>query len=101
MSVEKRHESQHQTPAGTSVINELFDPAEAAELEIRAALLRGLQDWLSSTELTQTAVAKQLGITQARVSDIKNGKINLFSLDRLIKLAARAGLKPRVELAAA
>lgn len=91
---------QHKTPRGQSVFNDLFDPAEAAELEIRATLLRGLQDWLNSNQATQQAIAKQLGITQARVSDLKNGKINLFSLDRLVKLAARAGLQPRIEIAA-
>jgi predicted XRE-type DNA-binding protein len=41
-----------------------------------------------------------LGIPQARVSDIKRGKINQFSLDLLIRLAARAGLQPKLRLAA-
>jgi predicted XRE-type DNA-binding protein len=50
--------------------------------------------------LTQTQAAKELGITQARVSDIKRGKIGQFSLDMLVRLASRAGLKPRVKLAA-
>lgn len=48
--------------------------------------------------MTQTAVAKKLGVTQARVSDIKNGKINQFSVDKLVKLASRAGLHPRMQL---
>lgn len=96
----KKHNTQHVTPAGRSVFNDLFSPEEAAELEIRAAILRGLQAWLASTQLTQTEVSKMLGVTQARVSDIKRGKIASFSLGLLIKLAARAGLHPRVELAA-
>lgn len=37
---------------------------------------------------------------QARISDIKRGKINQFSLDLLVRLAARAGLHPKVRLAA-
>ncbi|MHB8744565.1 MAG: XRE family transcriptional regulator [Sulfuricaulis sp.] len=41
-----------------------------------------------------------LGVTQARVSDIKRGKITSFSLDLLVRLAARAGLKPKLKLAA-
>ncbi len=44
--------------------------------------------------------AKALGITQARVSDIKRGKIGQFSLDMLVRLASRAGLKPKLKLAA-
>jgi len=95
-----KHAARHVTPAGRSVFKDLFSPEEAAELEIRATLLRGLQEWLAGSGKTQGAVAKQLGITQARVSDIKRGKINPFSLDLLVKLAARAGLHPRVELAA-
>ena len=94
------HEAKHITPAGRSVFNDLFTQEEAAALAIRATLLRGLQDWLTGSGKTQCAAAKQLGITQARVSDIKRGKTNQFSLDLLIKLAARAGLRPRVELAA-
>ena len=95
-----KHKARHVTPAGRSVFNDLFSPEEAADLEIRATLLQGLQDWLKATGKTQAEVAKQLGITQARVSDIKRGKLNSFSLDLLIKIAARAGLHPRLELVA-
>jgi predicted XRE-type DNA-binding protein len=38
----------------------------------------------------------RLGITQARVSEIKNGKINRFSLSMLVRLAGRAGLRPDI-----
>ena len=96
-----KHKAQHVTRAGRSVLNDLFSAEEAAELEIRAGLLRGLQDWLVAYDQTQAEAAKILGITQARVSDIKRGKITQFSLDKLVKLAARAGLHPRIELAAA
>ncbi len=78
----------------------LFDPSRAAELKMRAELLRGLEHWLESSGQTQAKAAKVLGVTQARVSDIKRGKISTFSLDLLVRLAARAGLHPRVELAA-
>jgi predicted XRE-type DNA-binding protein len=43
---------------------------------------------------------RQLGVTQARVSDLKRGKIDRFSMDLLVRLAARAGLKPKLKLAA-
>lgn len=91
----------HITPAGRSALEELFEPEEAAELEMRASLLRGLQAWLAESAQTQTAVAQILKISQARVSDIKHGKISQFSLDKLVRLAARAGLHPRLELHAA
>lgn len=78
---------------------ELFPPERGAELAMRAELLRGLETWLT-TAGTQTAAAKVLGVTQARVSDIKHGRIDRFSLDLLVRLAARAGLHPELRLVA-
>lgn len=87
------------TPAGRSVFQDLFEPGEAEDLEIRATLLSGLEKWLASCRMTQTEAAAVLGVTQTRVSDIKRGKISQFSLDLLVRLAARAGLQPKVSLA--
>jgi predicted XRE-type DNA-binding protein len=89
------------TTHGKSVFYDLFNESEAAELEMRSVLLHGLVAWLRDSGLTQAAAAEVLGTTQARVSDIKRGKINQFSLDLLVKLAARAGLHPRIALKAA
>jgi predicted XRE-type DNA-binding protein len=88
------------TPAGRSVFRDLFSAEEAAELEIRSTLLHGLENWLKNSGMTQVEAARALGVTQARVSDIKRGKINQFSLDLLIRLAARAGLEPKLRLVA-
>ena len=94
------HGPRHVTPAGRSVFYDLFPKAEADELVMRSTLLRGLEQWLKESGLTQTQAAKALGITQARVSDIKRGKISQFNLDLLFRLAARAGLQPKVKIAA-
>ena len=59
---------------------------------MRSTLPRGQEHWLKESGLTQTQAAKALGITQARVSDLKRGKIGQFSLDMLDRLASRAGL---------
>lgn len=50
--------------------------------------------------MTQTEAAKVPAITQARVSDIKPGEISSFSLDLLVRLAATAGLNPKLKLVA-
>lgn len=94
------HGPRHITPAGRSVFRDLFPKAEAEELEIRSVLLTGLERWLSAGSMTQTEAAKILGVTQARISDIRRGKISQFSLDLLIRLASRAGLRPTLKLAA-
>jgi predicted XRE-type DNA-binding protein len=98
--IPSEHGPRHVTPAGRSVFRDLFPDAEAEELEIRSALLMGLERWLKDCDMTQTEAAKVLGVTQARISDLKRGKISLFSLDLLIRLAARAGLRPRLKFAA-
>jgi predicted XRE-type DNA-binding protein len=94
------HGPRHVTPAGRSVFYDLFPAEKAAELEMRAQLLMGLERWLENSRMTQAEAAKVLGVTQARVSDLKRGKINRFSMDLLVRLAARAGLKPKMKLAA-
>jgi predicted XRE-type DNA-binding protein len=71
------------------------------ELAMRADLTRALEAWLRDAGLTQTAAAALLGTTQARVSEIKHGKTKQFSLDLLVRFAARAGLRPRLTLTAA
>lgn len=73
-------------------------PPDGDELAMRHALTRALEDWLAASGLTQTAAAHKLGTTQARVSEIKHGKTTQFSLDLLVRLAARAGLHPRLTL---
>ena len=69
-------------------------------MEMRSLLLMALGRWLANGDMTQTEAAKVLGITQARVSDIKRGKISQFSLDLLVRMASRAGLEPKLKLAA-
>ena len=83
-----------------SVFHDLYPEDRAAEMEMRSLLLQGLGSWLADADLTQSEAAKVLGITQARVSDIKRGKISRFSLDLLVRIAARAGLDPKLKLVA-
>jgi len=83
-----------------SVWHDLYPEDQAAEMEMRSLLLDGLGAWLAESGLTQIRAAKILGVTQARVSDLKRGKISSFSLDLLVRLAAKAGLNPKLKLAA-
>ena len=83
-----------------NVFHDLCSDDRAAEMKMRSLLLQGLGAWLADSDMTQIEAAKVLGITQARVSDIKRGKISQFSLDLLVRLAARAGLDPKLTLVA-
>jgi predicted XRE-type DNA-binding protein len=97
---DSEHGPRHVTAAGRSVFYDLFPAEKAAEMEMRAKLLMGLDHWLEKSRMTQAEAAKVLGVTQARVSDLKRGKIDRFSMDLLVRLGARAGLKPKLKLAA-
>jgi len=46
------------TPAGRDVFCDLFPPEKAAEIEMRAQLLMGLEHWLEKSRMTQVESAK-------------------------------------------
>ena len=77
-----------------------FPPHEAAVLLLRAELAEALRQWIESEDLTQAPAARRLGIAQPRVSEIVRGKIELMSLDYLVGLCAKAGVRVEVRLAA-
>lgn len=66
---------------------------EAENMKLRSTLMMALEKYIHRTGLSQSQLAKLFGITQPRVSDLIRGKINLFSLDALINMAASAGLQ--------
>jgi predicted XRE-type DNA-binding protein len=91
----------HTTPANRSVFRDLgFDEAEARVLEMRADLMTALRERIKERGWTQSKAAKELGITQPRVSALVKGAWRDFSADMLLVLAARAGLRPTLRLAA-
>jgi predicted XRE-type DNA-binding protein len=95
------HGPSHVTPAGRSVFYDLgFDEAEARVLEMRADLMAALREHIEKKGWTQSEAAKQLGVTQPRVSALMKGAWRDFSADMLLVLAARLGLRPTLKLAA-
>lgn len=77
-----------------------FDPAEAEIMALRAKVMIRMEQHLKARGWTQAEAAKRLGITQPRVSRLTQGRWQDFSLDMLLTLAARAGLKPELRLTA-
>jgi len=73
-------------------------PQQAASMKARSDLMRALQSWIESEGLNQAAAAGLFGVTQPRISDLVRGRINLFSLDTLMDMAATAGLSPHVAI---
>lgn len=66
---------------------------ETTLLRLKAELLTALAKDLHDSKLTQKAWGELHEIAQPRVSSICNGRISDFSLDILVKLAAKAGLR--------
>lgn len=73
-------------------------PDAAANLQLRAELMMALKNHLTRNQLTQVAAASLFGVTQPRISDLLRGKINLFSIDTLVNMAAAAGMRVALQL---
>ena len=73
-----------------------FDGDEAEHLRIRSTLMAMLRQILQERGLTQAEAADLFDVSQPRMSDLTRGKIDLFSIDTLVDMLARAGV--RVEL---
>jgi predicted XRE-type DNA-binding protein len=86
--------------SGNVFIDLGYSPDEAAILQMRADLMADLRKWIKAKRLTQTRAAEILGISQARVSDLIRGKWDRFSLEMLIILATRTGMRIRLLKAA-
>ena len=57
-----------------------------------------LQKVISARGLKQAEAAELLRVTQPRVSDLMRGRIDLFSIDTLIDMLARHGVRTRLVL---
>jgi predicted XRE-type DNA-binding protein len=75
-----------------------FSPEEAEHLKIRSDLMIQLQKLIAARGLRQAQVAKILGVTQPRVSDLLRGRIDLFSTDTIIDMLARLGVRVKIVL---
>ena len=67
---------------------------------MRADLMSDLRKFIEGKRFTQAKAAEFLGMSQSRVSDLVRGKWEKFSLEMLITLATRAGMRVSVNIAA-
>jgi predicted XRE-type DNA-binding protein len=77
-----------------------YSPDEAAILQMRADLMANLRKFIRARKLTQSKAAEMLGVSQSRVSDLARGKWEKFSLEMLIILATKAGMRVTLKTAA-
>lgn len=73
-----------------------FPPEEAQNLLMRADLMFEVERHVKKSGLTQKEAAKRLGVTQPRLNLLLKRKIELFSLDALVNMVTRAGMRVKL-----
>ena len=70
----------------------------AADARERTLLMTALREHVQQRTGTQAEKAEVLGITQPRLNDLLKGRVDKFSLDALVLLAKKAGLRVTVNV---
>ncbi len=69
------------------------DESTASEYETRSDLMIVIRDLISYKGWEQKEAAEKLGLTQPRVSDLVNGRIEKFSIDKLMTCLYKVGYR--------
>ncbi|NER22758.1 MAG: XRE family transcriptional regulator [Symploca sp. SIO1C2] len=86
-------------PGEENVFEDLgFEVEEAINLKVRADLMLDLRSYIQKRGWTQKEAAELLGETQPRISNLMNGEISRFSVDKLINLLGKVGMNVKVEV---
>lgn len=87
------------TKGSDNVFKDLgFEDEEAINLKIRADLTIDLQRFVKAKNWTQAEAAAFFKETQPRISNLMNGDIDRFSIDKLVQMLDRAGMDIRVSV---
>ncbi len=73
-----------------------FDREEAASLKVRADLMLDLRKHIETKGWTQSQAATFFGESQPRISNLMQGDIRRFSVDKLINMLTLAGMQVEV-----
>ncbi|MDI3514273.1 MAG: hypothetical protein PWP40_1502 [Rhodocyclaceae bacterium] len=73
-------------------------PAQAANLQARAELMRQIAQIVKAADWTQAEAAERCGVTQPRINDLLRGRVSRFSLDALVNIATALGRRVHLEL---
>jgi predicted XRE-type DNA-binding protein len=74
------------------------DPVERESLKVKSYLMFLVGQHIKENNLTQARAAELMGVNQPRVSNLIRGKIDLFTIDMLVDMLSRAGLKVEITL---
>jgi len=68
------------------------DAKEIENYTMRSDMMDAISDLIQEHRWTQKEAAKNLGVTQPRISNLKNGNISKFSVDMLMGMLAKLGV---------
>ena len=71
---------------------------DADDLQLRSDLMRQIVQIIAERKLTQVRAGKLMSMDQPRVSALMNGKITLFSTDRLLRALSDLGQDVEVRI---
>ena len=72
------------------------DAGEAANLKLRSHLMDILEAYIGREGITQGEASRRFGVPRSRVSELVNGRISKFTIDKLVTMAARVGFATRI-----
>ena len=72
------------------------DPAEREHQKMLSDLSIAIRKRIKAKGWTQKEAAKQMSVTQPRVSDLMRDKLDLFSIDSLVAMAGLAGIRVKL-----
>lgn len=75
-----------------------FPAGEAQNLLMRAELMINIEQFVNNSGMTRRKAARLLEITQPRLNLLLKRKIDLFSLDALVNMAARTGMQVKLTI---
>lgn len=89
----------HITPPGANLFADLgLPPVEAESLYVRSRLMYAISDIIEDRKLKQRQAAALFGVSQPRISDLKRGKMEAFTIDSLVDMLAHAGMRVKVSV---
>ncbi len=90
-------ETQRITRGSGNVFRDIgFGRNEAENLRLRSELMMRIEDFYEKSGMTRSNAANMVGLTGAWFDALLKGKIGQFSLDMLVNIATRAGLRVRL-----
>jgi predicted XRE-type DNA-binding protein len=74
------------------------DPGQAEVMKVRSALMREICDRLTGAGWDRVEAARRCGVTTPRLGELTGGKVDLFTMEELVRIASGAGLRVRIEV---